>query len=57
MSNLLDALSSVFNFLFTQMGNIASFFTSNLLGQIILGIIIFTIVIELIMIVIAKIKG
>lgn len=44
MSDLITALGSLFTFLFNQMGNMASFFTSNVLGQVILGLVIFSII-------------
>lgn len=48
MSDLISALNSLFTFLFTQMGNLASFFTTNTLGQVILGIVIFSIVVNVV---------
>lgn len=46
MSDLITALTSLFTFLFAQLGNIATFFTSNTLGQVILGLVIFSIVVN-----------
>lgn len=57
MSDLLTALGSLFTFLFTQMGNFATFFTSNTLGQVILGCVVFSLVITLLMHVIHKVRG
>lgn len=57
MSDLLSALSSLFAFLFTQMGNFASFFVTNTLGQIILGCVLFSLIITLLIHVVAKIRG
>lgn len=56
MSNFLDALSSLFTFLFTQLGNFANFFTTNVLGQIILGLVLFGVITSLLMYVINRLK-
>ena len=48
MSDLITALTSLFTFLFTQMGNLANFFTTNTLGQVILGIVVFSIVVNVV---------
>lgn len=47
MSELLDALGSLFTFLFAQMGNFATFFVTNTLGQVVLGCVLFTLIIYL----------
>lgn len=47
MLDLLTALGSLFTFLFTQMGNFANFFITNILGQVILGCIVFSLIISL----------
>lgn len=57
MSDFLSAMSSLFTFLFTQLGNVASFFTTNLLGQIILGVVIFSLVVSLLLAVINHLRG
>lgn len=57
MSDFLNAMSSLFTFLFTQLGNVASFFTTNLLGQIILGVVIFSLVLSLLLAVINHLRG
>lgn len=49
MSTLLEILGSVFNFLFNQMSNCANFFTSTTLGQLILGIILLSIIVNVVM--------
>lgn len=41
MSDFVSALSTLFSFLFDQLSYVANFFTSNLLGQIILGVTLF----------------
>lgn len=57
MSNFLDSMSSLFSFFITQMGNIATFFTSNLLGQIILGCVLLALVVNLLIFIIGKVRG
>ena len=57
MSDFLSAMSSLFTFLFTQLGNVASFFTTNLLGQIILGVVIFSLVVSLLLAVVNHLRG
>ena len=56
MSDFITAISSLFTFLITQLGNIATFFTSNLIGQIILGCAMFGLAFDIIYSVIRKIK-
>lgn len=56
MSDLLTAFGSLFTFLITQMGAIATFFTSNLIGQIILGIAVFSVVFSIITTIVDKLK-
>ena len=46
MSGLLEVLSSFASFFFTILSDAASWFVSNLIGQIILGIAIVSVVIE-----------
>ncbi len=48
MSELITALTALFTFLFSQLTQFANFFTTTTLGQVILGIIIFTLIIKLI---------
>ena len=57
MADLLSALSSLFTFLFAQMGNFTSFFVTNTLGQVILCSVLFTLIIYLLIHVIAKMRG
>lgn len=45
MSDLISALTSLFAFLFTQMTALSNFFTTNVLGQVILGMVVFPIII------------
>lgn len=54
MADLLTALGSLFTFLFTQLGNFADFFTSNTLGQILLGLIVFSVISSIVMSIIKK---
>ena len=56
MSDLITALSSLFTFLTTQMGTIANFFTTNVIGQIILGVALFSVVFNIITMIIRKIR-
>lgn len=56
MSEFLSAMSDLFTFLITQVGNIANFFTTTTLGMIILGITLFTIVFKFICFVIDKVQ-
>lgn len=56
MSDLLTALGSLFTFLFTQLGNFANFFTTNILGQIILGVILFSIITSLLTYIMNRMK-
>lgn len=44
MSSLLENFASLFTWLVTQLGVIASFFTTNDIGKIILGIGVFSII-------------
>lgn len=55
MSDLITALGSLFTFLSTQMTNIANFFTTSVIGQIILGIAIFGVVVNVVMAIVKKI--
>lgn len=57
MSDLLSALSSLFTFLFAQMGAFATFFVTNTLGQVILGTVLFTLIVYLLIHVISKMRG
>lgn len=56
MSDLLTALGSLFTFLITQMGTIATFFTTNVIGQIILGVAIFYLVFNIVLTIINKLR-
>ena len=57
MSDFLSAMSDLFSFLITQIGNISNFFTTSVLGMIILGISLFAIVFKFICFVIDKVKN
>lgn len=56
MSDFITAMSSLFTFLITQLGNIATFFTTNLIGQIILGCALFGLAFDIIYSIIKRIK-
>ena len=56
MSDFLEACGSLFEFLFDQLGNFANFFTSNTLGIIILGLILFSVITSLLTYVINRFK-
>lgn len=45
MESLLSNLHSLFVFLFQELGNMAGFFVTNILGQVILGLIVFIIIV------------
>lgn len=49
MTNVLNGLRDVIGFLFEELGSIASFFTTNNLGIIILGVALFCIVVSVIL--------
>ena len=56
MADFLTAMTALFTFLITQLGNIATFFVTNTLGQIILGISLFAVVFWFISLIISHIK-
>lgn len=56
MSDFLTAMGTLFTFLFTQMGACASFFITNTLGQIIFGIVIFSMLVSLFIYIVSNIK-
>lgn len=55
MTDLITALTSLFTFLTTQMSNIATFFTTNVIGQIILGVALFSVVFNIVVAIINKV--
>ena len=57
MADFLTAMTALFTFLITQLGNIATFFVTNTLGQIILGISLFAVVFWFISLIISHIKN
>lgn len=57
MADLITALGSFFTFIISQMGNIADFFTTSTIGQIILGVGLFALVFNIVVAVINKLKG
>ena len=57
MSSLLTNLGLLFDFLLNQMGSLSAFFVSNTLGQIILGLVVFSVVFSFLTYVIKKVKG
>lgn len=56
MSDLISALNTLFTFLFTQLGNFANFFTTNVIGQIIVGIVLFSIITSLLTYILNRMK-
>lgn len=56
MSDFITAMSSLFTFLITQLGNIGTFFTTNLIGQIILGCALFGLAVDIVYSIIKRIK-
>lgn len=44
MSNFLEAMGSLFTFLTGQLTSIAGFFTSTVIGQVIIGIALFSVI-------------
>lgn len=57
MSDIITALTSLFTFLTTQLGNVATFFTTSDLGLLILGISIFVLVVNVVLSLISKVRG
>ena len=57
MSDIITALTALFTFLITQLGNVASFFTTNDLGLLILGLAVFTLVVNVVLSIVNKVKG
>ena len=55
MSTFTSALSDLFSFLIDAMGDIATFFTTNLIGQIILGVALFSVVVRIVTMIVNKI--
>lgn len=56
MSDLLNAFSTLFSFLFNQLVNFANFFTTNTLGIIILGMVVFSILVYLLMYILRNLR-
>lgn len=56
MSDLITALTAFSSFLFTLLGNAATWFTSNILGQIILTIALVSFVVNVIIFIMKKIN-
>lgn len=57
MGDIITALTSLFTFLTTQLGNVATFFTTSDLGLLILGISIFVLVVNVVLSLISKVRG
>ena len=57
LSDLVTAIGTVCTFLFTQLTAFVSWFTGNLIGQIIIGLMVFAFIIYLGVFIIQKIKG
>lgn len=55
MSDLITALTSLFSFLTTQLTNIANFFTTNVIGQIILGVALFSVAVNIVIMIVNKV--
>ena len=55
MSDLITALTTFSTFLFTLLGNAATWFTSNVLGQVILTIALVSFVVNIIIFIMKKI--
>lgn len=49
MSDLITALTSFFTFIFNQMTSFANFFITTTLGQLIIGIILVSLVVNLVL--------
>ena len=56
MTDFLTAMSSLFTFLFTQLGNLTNWFMTSLLGQVILGVTLFTFITYVIGYILANIR-
>lgn len=56
MSELVESLATIFGFLVQQMTSIATFFVTSTLGQVILGVALFSVIIYLIGYVINSIR-
>lgn len=57
MSDFITAMGSLFTFLIAQLGAIATFFVTSILGQIIVGISLFALVFTLLVHIIIKLRG
>lgn len=57
MSDLITALTSLFTFLSTQIINIADVLLGSTLGQLIIGIALFTLIVYMIIYIIGKVRG
>ena len=57
MSGLIEDLTAIFEFLFTQLTNIADFFTESDLGRLILTLAIFGLVVNVGISILNKVKG
>ncbi len=56
MSDLLSAFTTLFTFLVNGLTTISTFFTTNLIGQIILGLAVFSVVVNIIVHIIDKLR-
>lgn len=57
MSDLITAFTSLFAFLFSQLTAAANFFVQSVIGQLILGVLLFSLIAYLLIYIIGKIKG
>ena len=55
MTDLITALTSLFTFLTTQLTNIANFFTTSVIGQLILGVALFSIAVNIVIMIVNKV--
>lgn len=56
MSDLINSLSLLFAFLFNQLGTFANFFVTNTLGNVILGLITFSILVYLLIYILRNLR-
>lgn len=57
MSDLITAFTSLFSFLFTQLTAAANFFVQSVIGQLILCVLLFALIVYLMIYIIGKIRG
>ena len=57
MSDLVTAMTTLFTFLIAQMTSIATFFVTSTIGQVILAVSLFSLIVYLIIYIIDRIRG